>query len=112
MKTVNPNFVVGIGGSAGALTAYKAFFEELPATTGMAFVVIFHMNPAANNQLASVLSRHTKMPVIVPSTGTTVRKNHVYVIPASADLCIESGTFKVISPRLSKERTVDFFLTC
>ena len=59
MKRLNPNFVVGIGGAAGALTAYKEFFEELPATTGMAFVVIFHMNPAANSQLASVLSRHT-----------------------------------------------------
>ena len=110
MKTLNPNFVVGIGGGAGALTAYKAFFEELPATTGMAFVVIFHMNPAANNQLASVLSRHTKMPVIIPSTGMPVRKNHVYVIPSSTDLCIESDTFKVISPCTNKGRTVDFFL--
>ena len=112
MKRLNPNFVVGIGGAAGALTAYKAFFEELPATTGMAFVVIFHMNPAANNQLASVLSRHTKMPVIVPSTGMPVRKNHVYVIPSSTDLCIESDIFKVISPCTNKGRTVDFFLVC
>ena len=112
MKRLNPNFVVGIGGAAGALTAYKAFFEELPATTGMAFVVIFHMNPAANNQLASVLSRHTKMPVIVPSTGMPVRKNHVYVIPSSTDLCIERDIFKVISPCTNKGRTVDFFLVC
>ena len=112
MKVVSPNFVVGIGGAAGALVAYKAFFEQLPATTGMAFVVIFHMNPAANNQLASVLSRHTKMPVIVPSTGMPIRKNHVYVIPWNADLCIESDTFKVISPCTHKGRTVDFFLTC
>jgi CRP-like cAMP-binding protein len=112
VNTLNPNFLVGIGGAAGSLAAYKAFFEELPATTGMAFVVIFQMNPAANNQLASILSRHTKMPVIVPTTRTPARKNHVYVIPASADLSIESGTFKVISPSLNKERTVDFFLTC
>lgn len=110
MKTLNPNFVVGIGGSAGALTAYKAFFEELPATTGMAFVVIFPMNPAANNQLASVLSRHTKMPVIVPTTGMPIRKNSVYVIPPNADLCIESDTFKVIFPCANKSNAVDFFL--
>jgi CRP-like cAMP-binding protein len=110
VKTLDPNFVVGIGGSAGALTAYKAFFEELPATTGMAFVVIFQMNPAANNQLASVLSRHTKMPVIVPTTGMPIRKNHVYVIPPNADLCIESDTFKVIFPCANKSKAVDFFL--
>jgi CRP-like cAMP-binding protein len=110
VKTLNPNFVVGIGGSAGALTAYKAFFEELPATTGMAFVVIFQMNPPANNQLASVLSRHTKMPVIVPTTGMPIRKNHVYVIPPNADLCIESDTFKVILPCANRSKTVDCFL--
>ena len=110
MKTLNPNFVVGIGGSAGALTAYKAFFEELPNTTGMAFVVIFQMNPAANNQLASVLSRYTKMPVIVPSTGMPIRKNHVYVIPSNSDLCIDGDSFKVISPCTNKGDVVDFFL--
>src|ERR1019366_9255760 len=110
MKTVNFNFVVGIGGSAGALTAYKAFFEELPATTGTAFVVIFQMNPAANNQLASVLSRHTKMPVIVPSTGMPIRKNHVYVIPSNAELYVDRDTFKVISPCTNKGNVVDFFL--
>jgi CRP-like cAMP-binding protein len=112
MNSLNPTFLVGIGGAAGALSAYKEFLEALPATTGMAFVVIFHMNPAANNQLASVLSRHTKMPVIVPATGTPVRKNHVYVIPSSADLCIENDTFKVISPSANRGRTLDFFLVC
>jgi two-component system CheB/CheR fusion protein len=76
----------------------------------MAFVVIFQMNPAANNQLASVLSRHTKMPVIVPTTGMPIRKNHVYVIPPNADLCIESDTFKVISPCTNKGGVVDLFL--
>ena len=110
MKTLSPNFVVGIGGSAGALTAYKAFFEELPATTGMAFVVIIQMNPTANTQLASVLSRHTKMPIIVPSTGTPVRKNHVYVIPSNSDLCIDRDSFKVISPCTKKGAVVDVFL--
>jgi CRP-like cAMP-binding protein len=110
MKALKPHFVVGIGGSAGALTAYKAFFEELPATTGMAFVVIMQMNPASNDQLASVLSRHTRMPVIVPSTGMPIRKNHVYVIPSNSDLCIVRDSFKVISPRKNKGDVVDFFL--
>jgi len=110
VTTLKPNFVVGIGGSAGALTAYKAFFEELPNTTGMAFVVIFQMNPAANNQLASVLSRYTKMPVVVPSTGMLIRKNHVYVIPSNSDLCIDRDSFKVISPCTNKGDVVDFFL--
>ena len=110
MKTLNPNFVVGIGGSAGALTAYKAFFDELPATTGMAFVVIVQMNPASNDQLASVLSRHTKMPVIVAATGVPIQKNCVYVIPSTADLSIDRDSFKVISPCTNKGNVVDLFL--
>ena len=110
MKTLEPNFVVGIGGSAGALTAYKAFFEELSATTGMAFVVIFQTNPVANTQLASVLSRHTKMPVIVPFTGMRIRKNHVYVIPSDAELYVDRDTFKVISPSTNKGNIVDCFM--
>lgn len=110
MKKLSPNFVVGIGGSAGALTAYKEFFEGLPATTGMAFVAIFQMNPAANNQVAAVLSRHTTMPVIVASNGMLIRGNHVYVIPSNSDLCIDQDTFKVISPCKNKGEVIDFFL--
>ena len=51
-------FIVGIGGSAGALNAYKALLEALPPDTSMAFVIISHMSPRAYSQLAKILSRH------------------------------------------------------
>jgi two-component system CheB/CheR fusion protein len=51
MKKSTPICVVGIGGSAGALNAYKALLDHLPADTGMAFVIISHMNPDAYSQL-------------------------------------------------------------
>ena len=57
MKIANPNFVVGIGASAGGLNAYKAFFEALSSDTGMAFVVISHIYPTAHSQLTEILSR-------------------------------------------------------
>lgn len=111
MKSLLPNFIVGIGGSAGALNAYKSLLDTLPSNTGMAFVIISHMNPAASSQLALILSCHTKMPVTVASMVMPIRENHVYVIPPDADLFILDYTFKVVSPRSKRNVQVDLFLT-
>jgi len=109
MEMSIPNCIVGIGGSAGALNAYKALLEHLPADTGMAFVIISHLNPEAYSQLAQILARHTKMPVLVASAATPVSANHVYVIPANADLEVEKYKFKVISPRSRRNAQIDLF---
>ena len=109
MRALHPKFIVGIGGSAGALNAYKALLDALPSNTDMAFVIISHMNPTASSQLAKILSRHTRMAVTVPSDATPIRANHVYVIPPDADLLIENYFFKVISPRSGRNKQVDLF---
>ena len=111
MQITSPNFVVGIGASAGGLNAYKAFFDALPPATGMAFVVISHIHPAAHSQLAEILSRHTKMAVMLAASAMPVRANQVYVIPADADLLIENGALQVISPRSRRNAQVDIFFT-
>jgi two-component system CheB/CheR fusion protein len=111
MGTLHPNFIVGIGGSAGGLNAYRALLEALPSNTGMAFVIVSHILPTANSQLAQILSDHTKMMVAVASTAMPVRANHVYVSPPNADLLIERYTFKVVSPRTRRNVQVDLFLT-
>lgn len=111
MGTADPNFIVGIVGSAGALGAYRALLETLPANMGMAYVIVSHMSTTAHSQLASILSRHTKMPTLVASSAMPIRKNHVYVIPADADLFVEGYTFKVVSPRASRSNQGDLFLT-
>ena len=111
MKLANPNFVVGIGASAGGLNAYKAFFEALPANTGMAFVVISHIHPAAHSQLAEILSRHTKMTVLLAASDMKVRANQIYVIPGNADLSLVNGTLNVISPRTRRNAQVDIFFS-
>ena len=111
MEKSLPNFVVGIGASAGGLNAYKAFFDALPPDTGMAFVVISHLHPAAHSQLTEILARHTKMPVMPAETGMKIQANQVYVIPTNADLSIENGTLSVVSPRVSRNSQVDTFFT-
>jgi chemotaxis response regulator CheB len=107
LRPKHPHFIVGIGGSAGALNAYKALLDALPPQTGMAFVIVSHMLPTAHSELAQILSRHTIMPVLVASTGVPVRANHVFVSPPNADLLIEGYTFTVVSPRIGRNQQVD-----
>jgi two-component system CheB/CheR fusion protein len=106
----HPNFIVGIGGSAGGLVAYQAFVDALPCDTGMAFVIVSHFLPTAHSELAGILSRHTQMPVVEASMAMQIRANHIYVCPPNADLLIESQAFKLGSPR-TRNKQVDLFLT-
>ncbi len=114
MTHSKPNFVVGIGGSAGGLKAYTALLEALPSETGMAFVFIAHLSPTADSLLAHLLSRSTNMPAIQASEGMSVQANHVYVIAPNTNLLMDNFTFRVVSPRtLNKGRhnQVDYFLS-
>lgn len=111
MQLSTPNFVVGIGGSAGGLDAYKALLNALPSNTGMAFVIVSHIYPAANSLLAEILSRHTKMRVVNASSETRVHANHVYVLTANTDLTIEGHTLKVVAPRSKSNAQIDIFFS-
>ena len=111
MDNFHPSFVVGIGASAGGLNAYKAFFDAQSSDTDMAFVVISHIHPAAHSQLAEILSRHTKMTVLLAASGMKVRANQVYVIPGNADLLMQDGILNVVTPRTRRNAQVDIFLT-
>ena len=109
MGILQPKYIVGIGGSAGGLNAYKALLDTVPSNTGMAFVIVAHLYPTAHSALARILSRHTKMPVTVAASAMPARANHVYVIPPNADLFIESYTLKVVTPRANRNVQVDLF---
>jgi len=109
LKTAQPKFIVGIGGSAGALNAYKALLNAMPPDIDMAFVIISHMDPTAQSQLAIILQRQTKMPVTVAAEAMVIQANHVYVIPPDSDLTMENYRFKVISPRIRRNKQVDLF---
>lgn len=111
MKTLQPHFIVGIGSSAGGLVAKIALFDALPPHTGMAFVVVAHLMPTANSQLVQILSKYTKMKVMLASEAMPIRANHVYVIPPNADLSIEKNAFKVVSPRVARNCQIDLFFT-
>jgi two-component system, chemotaxis family, CheB/CheR fusion protein len=73
--------VVGIGASAGGLEALVELFQNMPANTGMAFVVVTHQHPGHLSLLPSLLGKSTAMPVIEVPDGALLEPNHVYVSP-------------------------------
>ena len=86
-----PGFaVVGLGASAGGLDAFKQFFTAMPADSGMAFVLIQHLDPTHISLTDELLSKHTRMSVVQVTDEMHVEPNHVYVIPPNiymASLC-------------------------
>ena len=73
--------VVGIGASAGGIEALREFFDAVPADLGLAYVVIVHLSPDHNSELAAIIGRRTKMPVAeVSDRRLELKPNHVYVI--------------------------------
>jgi two-component system CheB/CheR fusion protein len=76
-----PSFpIVGIGASAGGMTALIELFENLPSDTGMAFVVLQYLDPKHESRLAETLSLITKIPVKTVIDGIQVHPNTVYII--------------------------------
>jgi two-component system, chemotaxis family, CheB/CheR fusion protein len=83
--------VVGIGASAGGVRALRNFFANVPARTGMAYVVILHLSPDHDSQLAEVLQSVSRLPVSKVEQRIRVEPDHVYVIPPNKSLEIEDG---------------------
>lgn len=107
-----PSFpIVGIGASAGGLEAFTELLRHLRPDTGMAFVLVQHMDPSHESMLPDLLSTKTAMPVVEATESVPVARNTVYVTPATRDLAIERGVLK-LSPRPSSGRhlPIDSFL--
>jgi two-component system CheB/CheR fusion protein len=81
--------IVGIGASAGGLKAFTRLFEHLPAVTGIAYVVIQHLDPMHASLLPSLLARVTPMSVQEGQDQMLLRPDHIVVIPPHADLTLK-----------------------
>src|ERR1039457_3115511 len=80
--------IVGIGASAGGLEALEQFLRGVPAGSGMAFVVIQHLDPTHKGVMPELLQRATGMKVFQVKDRTRVQPNCVYVIPPNKDMSI------------------------
>jgi two-component system, chemotaxis family, CheB/CheR fusion protein len=89
--------VVGVGASAGGLEAFSRLLESLPGHTGMAFVLLQHLDPKHPSLLTQLLSAKTTMPVAEAAEGVRVAADHVYVAPAAEDLMIEAARLRLVA---------------
>jgi two-component system CheB/CheR fusion protein len=104
--------VAGIGASAGGLDAFKKFFTAMPADSGIAFVLIPHLDPRHESLMVELISRHTPMPVAEAEDGTQVQANHVYIIPPNKYMTITGGILRLSGPieRGGPQTSIDLFL--
>ena len=104
--------IVGIGASAGGLEAFELFFRACPMDTGMAFVLVPHLDPGHVSLLTEILQRSTAMPVVEALDQIAVAPNHVYVIPPNREMAILNGVLQLSVPELvrGQRMPIDGFL--
>src|SRR6266852_1094004 len=89
--------IVGVGASAGGLEAFTQLLKALPPRTGMAYVLVQHLDPTHESVLTELLTKTTEMPVRQVTDATLVEHNHVYVIPPNVDMFISQGLLRLMA---------------
>jgi len=104
--------IVGIGASAGGLEAFEAFFRACPADTGMAFVLVPHLDPGHVSLLTEILQRCTSMAVLEALDQMRIEANHVYIIPPNREMGILGGLLQLSVPEMvrGQRMPIDGFL--
>ncbi|MEI6175038.1 MAG: chemotaxis protein CheB [Bacteroidota bacterium] len=103
--------IVGIGASAGGLEALEQFFGNMPKDSGMAFVVIQHLDPNHIGIMPELLQRITPMKVLQATDRLKVKQNYVYVIPPNKSMSLLNGSLHLFDPVESRglRLPIDFF---
>src|SRR5215472_10296828 len=94
----NGFLIVAIGASAGGIEAFTELIRGVPSNTGMAFVLIQHLDPTHHSILTELVAKETSMHVREVEDGLPLQPNHVYVIPPNATMSIDSRVLR-IAPR-------------
>src|SRR5215467_10226208 len=104
--------VVGIGASAGGLSALEALLPAIPADSGLAYVIVQHLDPDHESVLASLLEKMATVPVTVIQDQTAAAANHIYVIPPNANLTIVDDRLLLSPPAETRglRTPIDSFL--
>lgn len=104
--------IVGLGASAGGLEAFEQFFRNMPNDSGMALVLVSHLDPSHASILTEIVQRTTSMPVVEAYDQLQVEPNCVYVIPPNRDMTIFHGALQLSMPVMphGQRMPIDAFL--
>src|SRR5207249_2406482 len=102
---------VGVGASAGGLEAFTELLTHLPPATGMAFILVQHLDPHHQSALPEILSAKTRMPVVQVQNDTPIKSDHVYVIAPNTVMLIRNRTLTLEARPVTPEkfRPIDSF---
>lgn len=112
-STSNKPFpIVGIVASAGGLEAFKDFFAAMPVPSGMAFILVPHLDASRKSQMVELLARQTTLPVVEAMEGTTVHVDSVYIIPPNNCLTLSHGVLRLsaLPEPIGSQTALDTFL--
>jgi two-component system CheB/CheR fusion protein len=91
--------IVGLGASAGGLQPLEEFLAHVPVPSGLAYVVVQHLDPTHKTMLSELLQRATSMPVREVTGSMRVEPDAVYVIPPNTELTVNAGFLRLSEPR-------------
>ena len=100
--TPSPDLVVGLGASAGGLEALQSFFATVPPETGLAYVVVLHLDPTTPSLVPELLGKATPLTVTEARDGVPLAPDHVFVSPPQCVLRLDGDLLRVI-PASSSE---------
>ena len=102
--------VVGVGASAGGLEAFSELLRHLPPNTGMAFVLVQHLDPHHQSALSDLLAGKTQMRVLQVQNDMHILRDHVYVIPPNAQMRVRKHALTLESrPTQDGFKPIDVF---
>ena len=103
--------IVGVGASAGGLDAFKSLLKAVPENSGMAYVLVQHLDPSHESILPEILQRVTKIPVLEITDDIHLAPDHIYVIPSNKMLISNDGVLKLTDRAKKINLSIDIFFT-
>ncbi|WP_322896730.1 chemotaxis protein CheB [Erythrobacter sp. T5W1-R] len=91
--------IVAIGASAGGLEAMTQLLDVMPADTGMAFLLVQHLDPYHASQLAELLASHTRMPIREAAEGMAINPDEIYICPPGHFMSVRFGVLHLSRPQ-------------
>ncbi len=105
-KRSAPVAIVGLGASAGGIQALQEFFGQMSSESSLAFVVVMHLSPEHESNLAAILQTQTSMPVLQVNEAIKVERDHIYVIPPNKHLAMIDGMVTLSDPQQQTGRRI------
>jgi two-component system CheB/CheR fusion protein len=115
LKIISSNLfpVIGVGASAGGLDAFRKLLRAIPEDSGMAYILVQHLDPRHDSILSELLQKVTKIPVHEISDNVHVEPDHIYIIPSNKLLTATDGVLQLSArpPKNYKNMPIDLFFS-